>query len=111
MDADRPVEVLGDRSLVGRAEVTAPLERQALFLEQLRRIVVREAWEGCPYVLKLRGVSFEYFELRLTPLQNPLDDVRDEPLGEIHDVVERRIRHFRFDHPELGQVTSCLGFL
>ena len=37
------------------------------------------------------------------------DHLDDQRLGEIHDVVQRRVRHLGLDHPELGQVPARLG--
>jgi hypothetical protein len=39
------------------------------------------------------------------------DDRDDEILRQVHHVVEARVRHFRFDHPELSEVPACLRLL
>ncbi len=111
MDADRAIELLRQRRLVWRAEVAAPLEGQPLLLQDLRRLVVRHARERALHLLELAGVALENLQFLLPALEHALDDRDDEPLGQLHHVVERRIRDFGLDHPELGQVTAGLGLL
>ena len=51
--------MLGERRFVRAAEVAAPFEGQALLLEQLRRVVVRDARERPLSALELRRVALE----------------------------------------------------
>ena len=60
---------------------------------------------------QLRRVALERLQLALPPLERAADHVHEQPLREIHHVVERRERHFGLDHPELGQVAARLGLL
>src|SRR4029453_6340946 len=53
MHRDRSIETLRDRGFIGCAEVTAPLEWQSLLLDELCRIIVREARERWLHVLEL----------------------------------------------------------
>src|SRR5439155_24644446 len=46
-----------------------------------------------------------------TILQYTQGDVREKSLRKIHRVIERRIGHFRLDHPEFGEVPSRFRFL
>ena len=39
-----------------------------------------------------------------------LDDEANEPFRNLHDVIESGIRHFRFDHPEPGDMLAGLRF-
>ncbi len=51
------------------------------------------------------------FSSRAPPLEHAGDDRHDEILREVHHVVEVRVRHFRLDHPELGEVAARLRLL
>ena len=44
-------------------------------------------------------------------LQHVAEDPLEEPLGQVHVVVELEEGHFRLDHPELGQVPRGVGVL
>ena len=107
---DGAVELFGDGRLVRCSEVAAPFERQSLLLQQLRRVVVLEPREGSLDVLELCRIPLEDLQLALAALEHAPDDRDDERLGEIHDIVQRRV-HFRLDHPELGEMAPRLGFL
>ena len=50
-------------------------------------------------------------QLALPLLEHARDDRHDQPFREIDHVVERRVRHFGLDHPELGEVAARLRFL
>ena len=66
---------------------------------------------GALHVLELRRVALEDLQFAWRRLEHARDHVDDERLGEIHDVVERRVGHLGLDHPELGQVAARLRFL
>ena len=80
-DRDRAVEVLRQRGFVRAAEVAAPLERQALFLEQLHRVVVRDARERRLDGGQLRRVALERRELALPPLEHAADHLHHQALA------------------------------
>ena len=67
--------------------------------------------KGALHVLELRRVALERLQLALPFVEHPRDDRHHEPLGQIDHVVERRVRHFRLDHPELREVPARLGLL
>ena len=67
--------------------------------------------KGRLHLLELAGVALENLQFLLPALEHALDDRDDQPLGQLHHVVERRVRDLGLDHPELGQVTARLRFL
>ena len=111
MHADGAVEFLGERRFIRSAEIAAPLERQALLLQDLGGLVVGQARKRRLHVLEFAGVAVERLQLALTAFEDPTDDRDDERFREIHHVVERRVGDFGLDHPELGQVAPRLRFL
>ena len=48
---------------------------------------------------------------RFAAVQYACHHRHDQVLGEVHHVVQARVRHFGLDHPELGEVTTRLGLL
>ena len=85
--------------------------RQALGLQPLNRLVVRDSRKRRLDALERRRVAFEHLELARATLEHTGDDRDDERLGQIHHVVDGRVGHLRLDHPELGEVASRLGLL
>src|SRR5436190_20122138 len=73
---DRPIEVLRQGRLVGPAEIAAPLEREPFLLQNLYRLIVREAWKGRLDALELADVALEDRELAPPLLEHALDDRR-----------------------------------
>ena len=108
MDEHRAIELRRNRGLVRRAEVSAPLERQALLLSSFAASSYWSRGNGALTFCERRDIALEDLQLRHAPLENPRDHVDDERLGEIHDVVERRVGHLRLDHPEFGQMAPRL---
>ena len=117
MHHHRLVELRRKISFVGRAEIAAPLElrfQRALgvaFLQILHRIVVADARKWRLNLFQLRNVAANRLQIGAPPLQAALHDETDQPLGQIHQVVEFGVGDFRLDHPELGEVAARLRFL
>ena len=111
MNGDRPIEMLRQNRLVGAAQVAAPLERLTLLVEKLHRFVVRDSRERRLHVFELRRVALEHLQLALPFVEHARHDGDDQALGQIDHVVQRRVRHFGLDHPELGEVPARLRFL
>ena len=44
-------------------------------------------------------------------VERPTHDVDHQTLSELHHIVERRVRHLGFDHPELRQMAARLRLL
>src|SRR5439155_8842949 len=61
--------------------------------------------------LEWSGVALELLERRRTPLETPLDQVRDQILLQAHVVVRVVPGDLGLDHPELGEVAARLRFL
>ena len=96
MHADRPVELLGERGLVGRAEVAAPLERQALLLAGSSPASSYEMRGNGALTFSSFVVSrSSTFSSGCAPLEHAADDRDDQRLGQLHHVVERRRRPSR----------------
>ena len=111
MDRHRPIEVLRQNRLVGAAEIAAPFERLPFLAENLHRLVVRDARERRLHGFELRRIALEHLQLAAPLVEHARHDGDDEPFGEIDHVVERRVRHFGLDHPELGEMPPRLRFL
>ena len=63
------------------------------------------------HALELRHVAFEDLQLAAPLVEHAADDGHEEPLGQLHHVVEVGVGHLRLDHPELGEVTARLRLL
>ena len=111
MDHHRAVVLLRQRRLVGSTEVAAPLDRQAFGLQRLDRFVVRDPGKRLLDRFELRDVALDDRELTPPLLEDATDHGNNQILGQIHHVVQIRVRHLRLDHPELGQMPPCFRFL
>ncbi len=115
MHHHRLVELRGDVSFVGRAEVSAPFKIvfERTFgvgvLQHLDGLVVGDARERGLDLFQLRNIAADSLQVGTALFEAALDDEADEVLGEFHDVVEFAVRDLGFDHPEFGEVTAGLG--
>src|SRR4030095_1966411 len=107
----RPIESIADRGLVGRTEVVAVLERKPRAMQHSYDLVVRNTRERRRDALELRRIALEDLQLLATFFQGVLHDASEECLGEVHEIVERRERDLRLDHPELREVSASLALL
>ena len=110
-DAHRPIELLRQHRLVGAAEIAADLERHALVVQDLRRLVVVQPRKRRLHRFELRRVALEHLQLGLPLVEHARDDRRDQPFGQRDHVVEIGVRHLGLDHPELGEVAARLALL
>ena len=78
------------------------------FVQHLHGLVVADARERRLDLFQFCNVATNGDQVGATMLQDVLHDVGDEILGQLHDVVERRVGDFRLDHPELGEVAPRL---
>ena len=117
MHHHRLIELRREISFVGRPKIAAPLEfcfQHALgvaFLQILHCVVVTDAGKRRLNLFELGKVAANGLQVHTPPLQAALHDETDQSLRQIHQVIEFGISNFRFDHPELGEVTARLRFL
>src|SRR5207247_7057123 len=100
----------GEHRFVRAAEVPAPLNLASLPLNDFNGIVIAQAREGRLCLLELGEVALQDLELYTTMIEDAPDHETDQFLRQEHRIVEVGKRHFRLDHPELGQVAAGLGF-
>lgn len=111
IDKDGTIKLLADQRFIGRAKIVAPLEIRIPFgLNQLDRVIVRNAREGRHNAFQRREVAFKHLHLRRAFFQNCLHHVRHHLFRNLHVIVERPERPFRFDHPELGKMPPRFRF-
>jgi len=61
-------------------------------------------------LFELGKVAAEGFQFRPAFPQDALDEMGNELFLDLHELVQVAERHFRFNHPELGQVPAVLDF-
>jgi hypothetical protein len=86
--------------------VVAELHVLAGLLQYLDCLAVGDSRERALNPLELRQVALERLELFLPPLENALDDVLDERLGELLEPLELEKRDLGLDHPEFHQMSA-----
>ena len=116
MDHDGTVIERREISFVGRAQVSAPLEfvfelaLSMAFLQFLDGFVVSDARERRVDFLELREVATDGLQVGAASIETSLNQKCQQAFGEFHQVVERAIGDFRFDHPEFGEMAASLRF-
>ncbi len=96
---------------MGGAEVVLGGHGLAQGLEHPAGLVVGDAGEGGLHALQRGGVALQHLEVVAALLQHAPDDLDQEPLGQVHHVVQVGPGHLGLDHPELGEVAAGGGLL
>ena len=115
---------LYEETLVLGSQIVTPLARELKFLTVLNRLLqdvdtfgIRQTHElRVNNTLQTLNQTFVHKliqELQIihTMIQRPANAVFDEVLFQIHQLVLLNKCHFRFDHPELCQVTRRVAVL
>ena len=116
MHHHRLVELRRNVGFVRRSQVAAPFEivfQRAFgvgFLQHLYGFVVSDARERGFNLFQLRDIAPDDLQIAAPLLQAALHQKADQAFGQVHEVVEFGVGHFRLDHPEFGQVAAGLGF-
>ncbi|MNR10322.1 hypothetical protein D3C85_1265670 [compost metagenome] len=110
-DKDRLLITLSNRRFMRSAKILSPWNIKFLSMQEFDSFIVGNTREWSLNILQLGDIASYSFKLCPAVLKNGLDNMRNEILLYLEAFLMVHESHFRFDHPELNQMATGLGFL
>ncbi|GBE29623.1 hypothetical protein BMS3Bbin04_00644 [bacterium BMS3Bbin04] len=82
-----------------------------IFDENISGFVVMHPSERSTHSFQLADVTFEHIQFVTSFVEHTFNDVHGHVFGQLHITFQIHKGDFRFNHPELCQVTAGFGFL